>query len=237
MTTNGYLKSVLYRTPDNDDTFPFTLPILSDLEKLVFDQPVTFLVGENGTGKSTVMELFAGLMGMNREGGSRNQIFSTYEESSTLIDACRPIRYPNHPRDNYFYRAETFYNLMTDMEEVGSPAFDESLHHFSRGESFYELLSNRFMGKGLYLLDEPETGLSLSTQLKVMVLLKDLVENDSQFIIATHSPILLFFPEAKIYEFAEGQICEKTLEETTVYQEWAMIFERKSYFFEKLFLE
>lgn len=237
MRTSGYLKSVIYKRPAVCDSFPFDLPVLSDLDQLVFDQPVTFLIGENGTGKSTVMELIAGLMGMNREGGSRNQLFSTYEESNMLIDACRPIRFPNRPRDNYFYRAETFYNLMTDLEEVGSPAFAESLHHFSRGESFYELLSNRFMGKGLYLLDEPETGLSLSTQLKVMILLKELAENDSQFIIATHSPILLFFPEAKIYEFAEGQICAKTLEETAIYQEWAMIFERKGYFFEKLFSE
>lgn len=232
-----YLKSIIYNQPESCDYFPFDLSVLSDLEQLIFDQSVTFFIGENGTGKSTIMELIAGLMGMNLEGGSRNQVFSSYHESNPLVEACRPVRYPNHPRDNYFYRAESFYNLMTNLEEVGSPAFDQSLHHFSRGESFYELLANRFMGKGLYLLDEPETGLSLSTQLKVMVLLKELVENRSQFIIATHSPILLFFPDAKIYEFSEKRICEKTLEETALYQEWAMVFERKSYFFEKLFSE
>lgn len=232
-----YLKSIIYDRPESCDRFPFDLTVLSDLKQLVFDQSVTFFIGENGTGKSTIMELIAGLMGMNLEGGSRNQVFSSYHESNPLVEVCRPVRYPNHPRDNYFYRAESFYNLMTNLEEVGSPAFDQSLHRFSRGESFCELLSNRFMGKGLYLLDEPETGLSLSTQLKVMVLLKELVENRSQFIIATHSPILLFFPEAKIYEFSEKRICEKTLEETALYQEWAMVFERKSYFFEKLFSE
>lgn len=237
MTINGYLKNVRYIQPDRCDFFPFDLPVLSDLNHLVFDQPVTFFVGENGSGKSTIMELIAGLMGMNAEGGSRNQLFSTHEELDVLVEACRPVRFPNHPKDHFFYRAESFYNLMTDFDRTGSSAFSESLHHYSRGESFYELLSNRFFGEGFYLLDEPETGLSLSTQLKVMILLQELVENHSQFIIATHSPVLLFFPKAKIYEFGEGRIQEKVLEETQLYQEWAMIFERKGYFFEKLFSE
>ncbi|MGC6767808.1 AAA family ATPase [Enterococcus sp. LJL51] len=239
METSNYLKKVVYKKPKQQD-FPFNLSALNDLNDLVFDQPLTFFVGENGTGKSTVIEMIASLMGMNMEGGSRNQLFSTYEENYSLADACRPVRYPSYPKDFYFYRAESFYNLMTEIEETdafGPSVFERDLHSYSRGESFVELLTNRFFGKGFYLLDEPETGLSLSTQLQVMVLLKDLIGADSQFIIATHSPVLLFFPNAKIYEFSADSIQEKKLKETRIYQDWSMIFEREQYFFEKLLSE
>lgn len=236
--TKLYLKGINYKKINNSTLFPFNLPILNDLDLLLFDTPVTFLIGENGSGKSTIIEMIAGLMDLNLEGGSKNNFFTSYEESLSLVEASHPIKYPNYPKDSYFYRAESYYNLMTDIEMIekeGGGVFERELHTYSRGESFYELVTTRFFGQGFYIMDEPETGLSLGTQLKLMVLLQELVNDDSQFVIATHSPILLFFPKAKIYEFDDGKIFSRKLEETKIYQDWEMLFERKEHFFEKLF--
>ncbi|OTN90259.1 hypothetical protein A5819_002758 [Enterococcus sp. 7E2_DIV0204] len=232
-----YLKGIKYDKALSSTEFPFNLPIAAHIEQLIFETPVTFLIGENGSGKSTIIETMAGLMGLNLEGGSKNNIFTSYKEQPSFVEATRPIKYPDHPKDSYFYRAESFYNLMTEIETIdqGAGFFERSLHTYSRGESFYELVATRFLGRGFYLLDEPETGLSLSTQLQLMVLMQDLVQRDSQFVIATHSPILLFFPKATIYEFMNGDIVKRKLEETKIYQDWAMIFERKEHFFQKLF--
>ncbi|WP_430603901.1 hypothetical protein IGJ02_001486 [Enterococcus sp. DIV0724b] len=235
--TKLYLKGLKYDKVTTLTRFPFNLPILNDLNQLIFDKPVTFLIGENGSGKSTIIETIAGLMDLNLEGGSKNNCFVSYEEQSLLVEASRPIKYPNYPKDSYFYRAESYYNLMTDIEMIdqGEGVFQRELHTYSRGESFYELVSSRFFGQGFYLLDEPETGLSLSTQLQLMVLMQELIKADSQFVIATHSPVLLFFPNARIYEFTDGKIVKRALEETKIYQEWLMIFERKEHFFQNLF--
>lgn len=232
--TKLYFKGIKYDKSSSSSEFPFNLPILKDIEQLIFESPVTFLVGENGSGKSTIIETIASLMGLNLEGGSKNNMFASYKELPSLAEACRPI---NYPKDSYFYRAESYYNLMTEIEQVsqGNGVFERKLHSYSRGESFFELVSTRFFGRGFYLLDEPETGLSLSTQLQLMVLMQDLAKADSQFIIATHSPVLLFYPEAKIYELTDGEIVKSTLEETKIYQDWVMIFERKDHFFRKLF--
>ncbi|MBO0474984.1 hypothetical protein IGL98_002013 [Enterococcus sp. DIV0840] len=236
--TKLYLKGIKYDKNKSTSRFPFNLPILTDLNQLIFETPVTFLIGENGSGKSTIIETIAGLMDLNLEGGSKNNLFVSYEEQSLLVEASRPIKYPYYPRDSYFYRAESYYNLMTDIDlrdQDGEGVFERELHKYSRGESFYELVTTRFFGQGFYLLDEPETGLSLSTQLQLMVAMQELVNADSQFVIATHSPVLLFFPNARIYEFIDGKIIKRTLEETKIYQDWAMIFERKEQFFRMLF--
>lgn len=235
--TKLYLKGIGYDKSRNDTAFPFNLSVLSDIDQLIFDTPVTYLIGENGSGKSTIIETIAGLMDLNLEGDSKNNFFVSYEEQSALIEACYPIKYPEYPKDSYFYRAESYYNLMTEIEHMdhGMGVFERELHTYSRGESFFELASSRFFGNGFYLLDEPETGLSLSTQLQFMILMQDLIKSNSQFVIATHSPILLFFPNARIYEFTNGKIVKRQLEETTIYQEWSMIFERKAHFFQKLF--
>ncbi|MBP2100101.1 AAA family ATPase [Enterococcus rivorum] len=232
-----YLKQVIYENTQISEEFPFNLPTLRSLNELVFDTPVTFFIGENGIGKSTIIETIAALMGLNMEGGSKNNLFSSYQESYPLLEMCRPVRYPNHQKDSYFYRAESYFNLMTDIEENVPELFDKSLHHYSRGESLSKLVSTRFFGNGFYILDEPETGLSLSTQLSLMLMIEGLVQKNSQFIIATHSPILLFFPDAKIYEFSDSGICETKREETKVYQEWKMIFDREEAFFDLLFQE
>lgn len=235
MKNERYLKQLVYEKKENNQNFPFNLQVLSHINDLIFDAPVTFFVGENGTGKSTMIETIAGLMGLNMEGGSKSNFFSTYQESYPLLDYCRPVRYANYPSDSYFYRAESYYNLMTNIGEIVPDLFSKNLHQFSRGESLLELISTRFFGKGFYVLDEPETGLSIATQLSVMVMIQDLIKRQSQFVIATHSPLLLFLPEAKIYEFSETGISEKKREEVKFFQDWTMIFERKEAFFDLLF--
>lgn len=237
MSNTCYLKQIIYENTRNTEGHPFNLPIIPSLNELVFDTSVSFFIGENGTGKSTIIETIAGLMDLNMEGGSKNNRFSSHPESYPLLEMCRPVRYPNHPKDHYFYRAESYYNLMTDIEETVPGLFNKSLHHYSRGESLSKLVSTRFFGNGFYVLDEPETGLSLAAQLSLMVMIQELVKKKSQFIIATHSPILLFFPEAKIYEFSDSGICERKRTETKVYQDWKMIFDRKEAFFDLLFQE
>ena len=205
--------------------YPFTIPALRNLETLTFSSPVTFLVGENGSGKSTLLEAVALLWGFNPEGGSRNASFSTADTHSTLAQWLTMVRGPRRPRDGYFLRAESFYNVATYLETVerDSPVpfrsyGGTSLHHQSHGESFLALLSNRLGGDGFYLFDEPEAALSPSRQLSVLSLLGQLVRQGSQFLIATHSPILMAFPQAQILLLDEEGIRPVAYEETEHYQ-------------------
>lgn len=205
--------------------YPFTIPALRNLETLTFSSPVTFLVGENGSGKSTLLEAVALLWGFNPEGGSRNASFSTADTHSTLAQWLTMVRGPRRPRDGYFLRAESFYNVATYLETVERDSRvpfrsygGTSLHHQSHGESFLALLSNRLGGDGFYLFDEPEAALSPSRQLSVLSLLGQLVRQGSQFLIATHSPILMAFPQAQILLLDEGGIRPVAYEETEHYQ-------------------
>lgn len=194
---------------------------------LEFDRPVTFLVGENGTGKSTLLEGIAVACGFNPEGGTRNFSFSTRATHSELGEYLTPAR-KRYPRDGFFLRAESFYNVATNIDEMDeAPAFAPklidsyggvSLHRQSHGESFLALVQNRFGGEGLYLLDEPEAALSPSRLLTLMGEMDQLVKRDSQFIVATHSPILMAFPKARIYELSESGIRAVEYRETEHYQ-------------------
>ena len=194
---------------------------------LEFDRPVTFLVGENGTGKSTLLEGIAVACGFNPEGGTRNFSFSTRATHSILGEYLTPAR-KRYPKDGFFLRAESFYNVATNIDELDeAPSFAPrlidsyggvSLHCQSHGESFLALVQNRFGGKGLYLLDEPEAALSPSRLLTLMGEMDLLVKEDSQFIVATHSPILMAFPKARIYELSENGIRPVEYRETEHYQ-------------------
>ena len=194
---------------------------------LEFDRPVTFLVGENGTGKSTLLEGIAVACGFNPEGGTRNFSFSTRATHSVLGEYLTPAR-KRYPRDGFFLRAESFYNVATNIDELdevlaSSPRLIESyggvsLHNRSHGESFLALVQNRFGGEGLYVLDEPEAALSPSRLLTLMGEMDALVKADSQFIVATHSPILMAFPEARIYELSGEGIRAVEYRETEHYQ-------------------
>lgn len=193
--------------------YPFTIPAIEGLDRLVFARPVTFLVGENGAGKSTLLEAIATKWGLNPEGGSKNFNFSTRDSHSALHQHLRLTRSAQRPADAYFLRAESYFNVATEIEkldrEPGGPPIissygGKSLHDQSHGESFFALFMHRMGAGGFYLFDEPEAALSPQRQLAFLTRLHDLVQAGSQFIIATHSPILMAYPDAEILLQADG---------------------------------
>ncbi|WP_027626512.1 AAA family ATPase [Clostridium lundense] len=212
---NQYLRSVkLYRDEvESFDTYPFCLDAVNNLFTLEFHPKVTFIVGENGTGKSTILEAIATAYGFNPEGGTKNFNFSTMSTHSDLYKYLKLIKGVRRPEDGFFFRAESFYNVATNIEEldkhgIGARIIDSyggiSLHEQSHGESFLAVFLNRFRGRGLYILDEPEAALSPSRQMTMLSRLHQLVQEDSQFIIATHSPIIMAYPDSIIYELKGG---------------------------------
>lgn len=222
METNLYIKEIKYnKLMENVDysLYPFNLPFVKCLESLRLKSKVTFLVGENGTGKSTLLEAIAINYGFNPEGGSKNFNFATNDTHSSLHEYIILVKGVKKPQDGYFLRAESFYNVASEAERLGvlRPYGGKSLHAQSHGESFMALIANRFFGNGLYLLDEPEAALSPQRQLALLSLLGDLVKQNSQFIIATHSPILLAFPQAQIYVLTENGIELTPYKETEHY--------------------
>ena len=220
-----YIRQVRLKARLSDlEDYVFSLPLIRHLEQLKLESPVTFLVGENGSGKSTLLEAIALAAGFNAEGGSRNFRFSTQNTHSQLYRNLKLIRGAKRPKDGYFLRAESFYNLASEIDRMDSelPGLTESyggrsLHRQSHGESFLSLMLNRFGGQGLYLLDEPEAALSPSRQLSALVAFQWLVQHQSQLIIATHSPILMAYPEARIYQLSEDGITPTAYRETEHY--------------------
>jgi predicted ATPase len=193
--------------------FPFSIPAIGSLDTMEFDRPVTFFVGENGAGKSTLLEAIAIGMGLNPEGGSRNFRFATRESHSGLSDVLRLSRSGRRIRDSFFLRAESYFNVATEIEALdrepgGGRIIDayggKSLHEQSHGESFFALFLNRLRGNGLYFFDEPEAALSPTRQLSFLSRLHELVKDGSQCFIATHSPILMAYPDAAILVFESG---------------------------------
>jgi predicted ATPase len=190
------------------DEYPFSLPTIRQLDKVVFHPAMTFFVGENGSGKSTLLEAIAVASGFNAEGGSKNFNFGTRDSHSVLHDHLRIGKGFRRPRDGFFLRAESFFNVATEVDNRGvtSSYGGISLHEQSHGESFMALLLNRFGGQGLYILDEPEAALSPQRQLAALAHIHRLVKRGSQFIIATHSPILMAYPDATIYACTEDGV-------------------------------
>jgi len=207
--------------------YPFSIPAVKGLEALPLHKNVTFLVGENGMGKSTLIEAIAVNLGFNAEGGSRNFNFETYHSHSVLSEFILISKGVKHPSDGYFLRAESFYNVASNIEELdaissGAPAIKQSyggsLHLCSHGESFFALLNNRLGGHGVYLFDEPEAALSPQRQLAMLCRIDELVKQDSQLIIATHSPILTAYPNSMIYTLSETGIQQTEYQQTDNYQ-------------------
>ncbi len=209
-----------------EDQYLLTLPAVAHLHRLALRRQVTFFVGENGTGKSTLLEAVAACYGLNPEGGSRNFNFTTRSSHSGLFRHLRLAKGPKRPQDSFFLRAESLYNVATEIERLDQagtssllPSYGgRSLHEQSHGESFLSLVLHRFWGCGLYLLDEPEAALSPSRQLTLLSKIGQLVADGSQFIIATHSPILMAYPGAEILVFDESGIRPTPYRETTHYQ-------------------
>ena len=189
--------------------------------------PVTFLVGENGAGKSTLVEAIAVALGFNPEGGTVNFSFSTRESHSRLCDHLRLLKGTRRRRDGFFLRAESFYNVASNIDDMdagaGGPRVIDSyggvsLHGQSHGESFMALVGNRFGGKGLYILDEPEAALSPMRVMGLMAHMKRLVEDESQFVVSTHSPMLMAFPGADVLLVGDGGIERVDYRDTEHYQ-------------------
>ncbi|MBI1373223.1 MAG: AAA family ATPase [Phycisphaera sp.] len=201
------------------DDYPYSLPVCRNLTQIDLHPAVTFLIGENGAGKSTLLEAIAVASGFNAEGGSRNFQFSTRATHSSLHEVMTIRRGLTRPKDGFFLRAESFYNVATEVDNLGAAAWygGKSLHHQSHGESFMALAMDRFHGSGIYLLDEPEAALSPTRQLALLIRIHQLVNSASQFIIATHSPILMAYPNAVIYQITDEAIQEIAYTDTEHY--------------------
>jgi predicted ATPase len=226
MLSNLYVTGIKLAKTVPADSYLGDLPVvkhLRNIDLLPICKRVTFFVGENGIGKSTLTEAIAVSMGFNPEGGTANFNFSTKDSHSELyryLTVCKGVK---RHKDGFFLRAESFYNVATNIDEMDSePSYgppvissygNVSLHKQSHGESFMALVENRFGGNGLYILDEPEAALSPMRLLRLMFYMDDLVKRDSQFIISTHSPILMAFPDAEVFELSEDGI------NTVLYQE------------------
>lgn len=231
-----YLKSV----DINKDAIPRNnyicdLSVIKNFKKMEFKQPVTIFVGENRLGKSTLIEAIATKWGFNAEGGSRNFNFKTRPTESDLNKYTKIIKGSYRAKDGYFLRSESLYNVASnidDLDEVKCDALPislayggKSLHNQSHGESFLSIFFKRFMGNGLYVLDEPEAALSPVSQMSLLIRINQLVNLNSQFIIATHSPILLTIPNAEILEITENGILPKKYFETEHFKTMKNFFE------------
>ena len=217
--------------------YPFNIDFVKNLDKLIIDSPVTFIIGENGTGKSTFIEALAVSCSLNPEGGTQNFMFSTKETHSELHEYLKINHFQRKCKTKFFLRAESFYNVITEIDNLRVSGYgNKSLHLYSHGESFIQLVQNRFTEDGLYILDEPEAALSPSRQMTLLYLINQLVKDGSQFIIATHSPILISYRNGKILDL-DKNFKEVKYEDTEIYQTYKMYLDRPYLMQERLFDE
>ena len=229
MLNGKYIDKVILKQEIDKNSYLQSLPVVQYLihnEIIPFNNDITIFVGENGTGKSTLLEGVAVAYGFNAEGGTRNFNFSTSQTHSNLHQYLT-LSKSKYAKDGFFLRAESFYNVATNIDEIDIDSREcpliesyggKSLHNQSHGESFLSLVQNRFGGNGLYILDEPEAALSPSRLLTLIFEIDTLVKSNSQFIMATHSPILMAIPNAQIYQFTENGLESVSYKETENYQ-------------------
>ncbi|QED47958.1 AAA family ATPase [Cytobacillus dafuensis] len=219
--------------------YPFSIPSIKSMDEIILKKNVTFFVGDNGSGKTTLLEAIAEKCGFNTAGGGRNNSYEVHASVSSLGEFIRLSWMPK-VTNGFFLRAESFYHFASHLDEVDDTGFRDyggvSLHEQSHGESFLSLFLNRFKGEAIFLLDEPEAALSPQRQLSFMRIIRDLTQNEqAQFIIATHSPILLGFPDATILNFDKGEISEIGYEDTDHYQITKYFLQHRERFLAEIF--
>lgn len=210
------------------DSYPFNIEVIKNFDEIELNSLVTFFVGENGTGKSTLIEAIAVVLGLNPEGGTENFQFKTSDTHSILSNYIG-LKTFSKPIQKFFLRAESFYNFSTEVNRLVEEdhflalrnIYGTNLHECSHGESFIQLVQNKFVGKGLYILDEPEAALSPQRQLSLLCLINDLVRDGAQFIIATHSSILISYRDGEILDL-NNNFKKVKYEETDIYDIYKM---------------
>lgn len=220
------------RAGDRPEGHPFDVPAISTLAP--FDlAPVTVFVGDNGTGKSTLIEAIAVATGFNPEGGDRNLRFETHATHAGLHERL-DVRFRRRPEHGWFLRAETFYGMATRIETDDGPfgiaRYYPELHTRSHGQSFLELLAQRFERVGLFVMDEPESALSFTGQLQLLAMMADAEAAGSQFVVATHSPLLMAYPGARILSFDDGAVREMRYDELPVVMLWRRFLDAPDHF-------
>ena len=225
---NLYIKGIHLKDEiSKENSYITDLPVIKKFHNIKLSKKVTFFVGENGSGKSTLLEAIAVNMGFNAEGGTKNFCFSSKATHSDLYKYLTVVKSVNRPNDGFFLRAESFYNVATEIDNLDSESFGgnqvinsyggESLHNMSHGESFMTLMTTRFGGHGIYILDEPEAALSPIRQMAMLTVINELVKKNSQFIIVTHSPILMAYPDADIFVIDDTGIVKTPYKKTDNY--------------------
>ncbi len=210
------------RSIEDRKEYPYNIPSIRNLDTFEFKSNVTFIVGENGSGKSTFVEAIAVCAGFNPEGGSTYLNYHTYDTHSRLFNDFKLTRNGRRNKDGYFLRAESFYNVASEIDRISDRSqldrnYGGALHERSHGESFLSVILNRLSGNGLYIFDEPESALSVASLFKLIIKINELEKQNSQFIIATHSPILLAYPGAEIYAMTEQGLRLMKYEDTEQY--------------------
>ena len=223
------------------DEYPFNIEVVKKFQELNFESQVTFFVGENGIGKSTFIEAIAVALGLPAEGGTENFRYETKNTTSILSKYLRVGTF-NRPKTKFFLRAESFYNFSSEVQRLVEEngfgtlygSYGGNLHECSHGESFIRLVQNRFTDNGLYILDEPEATLSPQRQLSLLCLIDQLAKEGSQFIIATHSPILISYRDGKILDL-NNNFKEVKYEDTDIYNLYKMYLEQPDAMQHRLF--
>lgn len=226
---------------ENFDKYPFNIDIVKNFDELNFDTPVTFFVGENGVGKSTFIEAIATSLGLSAEGGTQNFRFETKNTTSELSEYMHVLTF-NKPKTKFFLRSESFYNFSTEVQRLVEDdgfkslynSYGGNLHECSHGESYIKLVQNRFTDNGLYILDEPEAALSPQRQMSLLCLIDDLVKHGSQFIIATHSPILISYRDGKILDL-NNNFKEVKYQDTDIYYTYKVYLDNPEEMQKRLF--
>lgn len=224
MKPDLFIKKIKINTDSIEDTnrYPFNIPVISNNKEINLTSNVTFLIGENGIGKSTLIEALAKSCGLNPEGGTQNFMFTTRETEYELSKCIEIDHFQRRVETMFFLRAESFYNVATEIEKLGVSGYGKkSLHSCSHGEAFIQLIQNRFTKNGLYILDEPEAALSPSRQMTLLYLINKLANEGSQFIIATHSPILISYRDGVILDL-NNNFKQVNYKDTEIYQIYHM---------------